>query len=246
MLSYKATPHPCHVQYFSNFSAYQKPLEGLLEQTVDSTNCISDSAISREVLRICILTEAWDFFPLCLLTFQGRISKVHEEKSLLPPLIHTKVPSKQEPSGTSGGRPPLSHQPSCNEARIKSKRPYVVWDLTACWWRQNRACVCRLEPWLSHASAGMIARCETHMGTVDQVPIWRAFPCEWHPLFPACGCSCNASKCRKSGTCGISWRSGFRKLGKYSLFSPLPGDTAEEDWLTGTGNWCVVPIPTPS
>lgn len=99
MLSYKATPPPLHVQYFSNFSAYQKPLEGLLEQTVDSTNCISDSAKSREVLRICILTEAWDFFfPSVCWLFKDEFRRYMRKKVFCLHLSTLKFPLSKNPA----------------------------------------------------------------------------------------------------------------------------------------------------
>lgn len=43
---------------------------------------------------------------------------------------------------------------------------------------------------------------------------WWALLGEWHLFYHICNCSCDISKCGKSGMFGTTWRRGFRKSGK--------------------------------
>lgn len=46
---------------------------------------------------------------------------------------------------------------------------------------------------------------------------WWASLCEWRLFYHIFHCSCDVSKCRKSGMSGTTWRRGFRKSGKFLL-----------------------------
>lgn len=94
----------------------------------------------------------------------------------------------------------------------------------SCCWAGNYNSVSRQVRLLGWELQQCIKASESCVGTPNKKPSppLMGFLGEWHLFYHICNCSCDISKCGKSGMFGTTWRRGFRKSGK-SFFQHSSG-----------------------